>query len=146
LQGKNQFEISEQLHISQSTVSRDLKSLLKTWDKESAETWPMHRAREFAKINEMERIYYEEWKCSKVAPPAEDGEDPPQELPGNPAFLYGAKDCVKMRISLFGVNAPQLLTMVDEDFDQVAWAKERDRRHAQAAALLDQAEDAGAED
>jgi len=147
IHGLTQEEIAEKVGCSQATVSRDLSYLHKQWEADAAEDFNKLKGRELAQVNELARTYWSAWEESKVDTTIRGGaeDDNPQitqrEGAGDPTFLAGVERCVRMRVELLGLNSPKLIGVVDEDFDQAKWAKERDTRHARALALLDEADD-----
>lgn len=64
LAGKTQMEISDELNISQSTISRDLKFLESEWIKYAVVDIDTARAIEVAKVDALEIEYWEGWKRS----------------------------------------------------------------------------------
>lgn len=56
---------------------------------------------------------------------------------GNLACLAGVERCIAARIKLLGLDAPQLLQIVDDDFDQEKWYKETTERLMGAAKIVD---------
>lgn len=145
LRGKGQYEISDVLGISQATVSRDLKAIQKLWLKSSLIDFNEARAREIAKIDHLECVYWEAWEASKVSTTIRgsdsDATVTQKEGAGNQAFTNGVKDCIKLRADLLGLMAAQVVAVVGEDFDQEAWTNERSRRHAAALAVLEDPDD-----
>ena len=146
LQGKSQYEIADLTGLSQSTVQRDLGALRGIWLKSALIDFNAARAKELAKIDLLELTYWQAWEESKVDTTIRGGaedENPlvtQREGAGDPAYLAGVERCVSMRVKLLGLNSPQLLAVVDEEFDQAQWNQERDARHARALAVLEQAE------
>src|SRR5688572_20510255 len=63
-QRHTQAEIAEQLGINQATVSRQLKAVQQAWKDAAVAAWDEHLARELAKIDELERVYWDAWRRS----------------------------------------------------------------------------------
>ena len=115
LEGKWQREIAELTGLSQVMVSYDLAAIQKQWrDVPQAELNEL-KAKELAKIDNLERTYWEAWENSKKSikstSTAKDGEKiklgtRSQERNGNPQFLQGVERCVDRRIKLLGLDAP----------------------------------------
>lgn len=158
LQGIGQYEIANRLGLSQTTVSRDLKVLHKTWLKSALVDLNEARSRELAKIDHLELTYWEAWidsckdkeQTTMTAKPGQEGGAAVAQMVtrtypgrGNSAFLAGVERCIKMRTDILGANAPRLIAVVDEDFDQEEWAAGRAKRQAAAMAILDEAEECG---
>lgn len=162
LQGYLQREIAEQLGLSSGTVSNDLRAIRKIWLESTLINFSEMKARELARINILERTYWEAWERSlglKERPgqvlgviktithyvgQGEGGDQPAQtrmvvnsaETVGDLACLAGIERCVAMRVRLLGLDEPQLLQVVDDDFDHDKWVAERNERHANALQTL----------
>ena len=155
IEHKTQAQIAETLSndpernytISQQQISYDLRSLRKKWLKSAMVDFTQARAEELARVDRLEAEYWDAWQASKEITTARGvaGEDDPVVTqkygPGDPAFLAGVERCIKMRVDLLGLQAPKLLAVVDEDFDQEKWAKDRAARHAEALSTLEEADD-----
>ena len=115
LEVKSQNEMAQALGISQSQVSQDLKKLDQRWLKAMGTT-DLHKAREVARLDRLERLHNEGWKRStedketKVAEKTTDGEairtravSRLEKRDGNPAFLEGVRWCIAERIKLRGL-------------------------------------------
>jgi len=121
LHGRLQVDIADELHVDQSTVSRDLKALQDEWRASSLVDINEAKARELARIDELERTYWDGWQRSK-----EDAEikrthvlDGPEKGRryqawtesrneyGDPRFLTGVGWCIERRCKLIGIDAPQ---------------------------------------
>jgi predicted transcriptional regulator len=123
LEGKSQNEMAQALGLSQSQVSQDLKKLDARWEAAIGNTH-LHKAREAAKLDRLERKFNEAWKRSledketKVAEKITVGEvtrtkavSRLEKRDGNPAFLAGALACIEKRCALIGLAAPKRLTL-----------------------------------
>jgi DNA-binding Lrp family transcriptional regulator len=127
LKGELQGDIAESLGLSQSTVSRALKSLQEDWRASALIDINEAKARELAKIDALEMEYWSAWKRSQEdaesettkmqgTPPKQGDANPaPAKLEtqkkregqsGNPAFLRGIEWCINKRCEILGVNAP----------------------------------------
>jgi DNA-binding transcriptional ArsR family regulator len=127
LKGELQGDIAESLGLSQSTVSRALKSLQQDWRSSALIDINEAKARELAKIDALEMEYWTAWKRSQEdaeseitkmqgTPPKQGDQNPaPAKLEtqkkregqsGNPAFLRGVEWCINKRCEIIGVNAP----------------------------------------
>jgi predicted transcriptional regulator len=119
LRGRLQAEIAEQVGISQSTVSRDLKALQGEWLRSALMDFNEAKARELAKIDHLERTYWAAWQRSQEdaeteATKAIDVKDGKRYevatqrkgQAGDPRFLQGVQWCIERRCKIIGVDAP----------------------------------------
>lgn len=152
LQGKSQMEIGAQVGISQATVSADLRALNKAWQASALLNLNERRARELAKIDFAESEAWVAWEASKqkisetttqVVGKDNDGELQQTkatvttvEAPGDIAYWNAAMRCVEMRVKLLGLNEPESLRVVDEDYDHAKWISDHDMRLASALNIL----------
>ena len=93
-QGMRQCDIADMLGITQQQVSYDLKLIQKRWQAECIEAISLGKARELARIDELERTYWGAWFNSTKA------------RKDNPAFLQGVMMCIDKRCKLLGLDAP----------------------------------------
>jgi predicted transcriptional regulator len=93
-QGMRQVDIAEILGITQQQVSYDLKRIQKRWQTECIEAISQGKARELARIDELERTYWSAWFESQ------------RQRKSNPAFLQGVMTCIDKRCKLLGLDAP----------------------------------------
>jgi len=124
LQGMTQGEIAEELGISQSTVSRDLKAIQKTWIHDAARDIGERKAQELAKIDTLELTYWEAWKRSQenaevettkmqgsnakgAAPDRVEKQKRVEGQVGDPGFLQGVQWCIERRCLIIGIDAPK---------------------------------------
>ncbi len=115
LQGKYQHEIAQILEVSQQQVSYDLKAIHSHWRDIPLAQLTELKAQELARINELERVYWEAWQRSltpkEITSSAKDGDKVKvgkrsEQRNGNPAFLKGVMDCIDRRCKLLGLDAP----------------------------------------
>lgn len=169
LQGHLQADIADHVGLSTATISNDLRAIRKKWLESTLVNFNEAKGRELAKIDMLERTYWEAWHRSlgvkERGQPLGvlktithyvgqgDEENPPQqqrmvvnseEVIGDLACLQGIERCIAMRIKLFGLDEPQMIQVVDDDFDSEAWVAERDARHASALQALSLARGQGA--
>ena len=125
LHGVLQADIADELHIDQSTVSRDLKALQDEWRASSLVDINEAKARELARIDELERTYWEGWERSKRD--AETKRSRATDVPGkgrqyevdttvegqtgDPRFLDGVQRCIERRCRLLGIDAPSKVSV-----------------------------------
>lgn len=133
LRGMSQREIAETLSagkpysLTRQTIANDLTDIRAEWMEEATSNYDQHVARELARIDKLELTYWEAWERScreetakggktVTAPASKAGAAPVvtrQEgtvktttRDGNPAFLTGVANCVKLRMDLLGLAAP----------------------------------------
>ena len=126
LRGWMQVDIAEEVGLSQSTVTRDLKALQAEWIKSSLIDYDKAKAREIAKIDNLERIYHAAWRrsCEDAETvrkkKAEVGGVERKELvstakgqSGDPRFLNGIQWCIERRCKIMGIDAPTKVAPTD---------------------------------
>lgn len=138
LQGWLQADIAKEIGVAQSTVSRDLVALHGEWKKSALLDFNEAKAQQLAKIDRLEREYWEAWQRScrteetvtqRTKGEVERREDEktgkfvdtrPAELTkaqrdrtGDPRFLQGVQWCIDRRCKILGVDAPQKLELGD---------------------------------
>jgi predicted transcriptional regulator len=139
LHGYSQMEIAEQLHLSQSQISRDMKVLHDRWVAESERTTAEIKAKELASLSNLEREYWDAWRESrgevqetltelqtglvgekkKVASRKRKGA-------GNPDFLQGIERVIRQRCELRGMVGPG--GKVNMEIGRVDYLKLSDRQ------------------
>jgi len=121
LQGKFQDEIAKVVKVDRGTVSRDLKALQEEWLKSGVMDLNAAKARELAKIDEIERQAWVAWEQSRkdaetmeVTGTAQGGKGKPDKVKkitkgqaGDPRFLAILLDCTNRRCELLGLDAPK---------------------------------------
>ena len=129
LRGVSQMDIAAKLGVNQSTVSRDLKAIQKQWRESALINMDEAKQRELARIDELERTYWDAWLVS-----CEDAEierikqaggasgDKRAEIikekrgqSGNPAFLAGVERCIQLRVKIIGLEAPKKQEITGKD-------------------------------
>lgn len=115
LKGESQVDIAASLHVDQSTISRDIKTLQKRWRAAANTDFDTARAEQLAKIDELERTYWDAWQNSLVRETrsSEKKEGTASETKslvrresrdGNPAYLEGVFRCIDRRCKLLGLD------------------------------------------
>jgi len=104
------------MKVSQAQISMDVRTLQKRWVAAGLMDLTEAKARELAKIDELERTYWDAWEESKKARQVDtSGKTEGGELraqirketrDGNPAFLTGVGWCIDRRAKLLGLDAP----------------------------------------
>jgi hypothetical protein len=118
LRGKTHGELAEILGVSRQQIGYDLKTLQKRWRASSLANFDAAKAQELAKIDALERAYYEGWERSvgqketKTAEKTSGGESDRtkavsrhEQRDGNPAFLAGIQWCIEQRCRILGIVA-----------------------------------------
>lgn len=118
-----QVDIAEELGIDQSTVSRDLQVIRQQWLKSSLMDFNEAKARELARIDQLEITYWEAWDRSLEAfkskiIKAKGNPRTEEELKanaeqtlktedrnGDPRFLQGVQWCIEQRCQILGIYA-----------------------------------------
>lgn len=124
LKGKYQSEIASELGTTQATVSRNLKAIREEWLKSALVNFNEAVAKELAKVDNLERVYWESWERSlepfksktvkaKGNPRTEEElkANAEQTLKtedrnGDPRYLQGVQWCIEKRCKLLGLDAP----------------------------------------
>lgn len=130
VKGRGASSIAKELGVSTSQVLYDLKIVEKRWRESSIRDFDEARALELAKIDQLEREYWEAWERSKApkqstsqrtAPSSSKSGDlkvtaelKTEERDGDSRFLDGVFKCIERRIKLFGLDAPDTVTMVGQ--------------------------------
>lgn len=126
LQGMYQADIAERLGLSQPTVSRDIQLLIEEWKVERVYDINEAKARELAKVDNLELEYWEAWhrsqenaekevKKQKAVPGKAKGasvinqeiQKTSEGQTGDPRFLSGVQWCIERRCLILGVDAPK---------------------------------------
>jgi hypothetical protein len=133
LKGKPQTAIAEVVGVKQATVSRDLKAIRKMWLESTLMDFNEAKAREMARIDQLERVAWEAWENSlgenvtttvkygpKIVEPGEGDETSAVEevgvleieaerkektiqLNGDPRYLERIQWCIEQRCKILGV-------------------------------------------
>jgi hypothetical protein len=117
LHGKLQSEIAEEIGVTQQQISKDLKELRKRWLNKSVEKIDQKKAEELAKIDQLERTYWDAWRKSteyKTGKAKVGGRDVTVLVPADKSKPYGAKGfldsiqwCITRRRAILGIDAPK---------------------------------------
>jgi hypothetical protein len=127
LQRMTQREIGERLGLSRQQVGYDLEAIRQEWLKSSLVNFDARRAEELARIDRMEREYWDAWETSKKEKETTTSEQVNKgggeqtkaairkvEQTGDPRYLAGVERCVDRRCKLLGLNAPLEIRDVSE--------------------------------
>jgi len=138
LRGKTQYEIAALLEISQSQVNYDLKVIQRQWRESTTMNLDEAKAKELARLDELERTFWAAWESSKTertqarqeknnAGATVKASMTKEQRDGNPAFLAGVMGCIEQRCKLLGLYAAtktqnlnvDLSTLTDEQLDRL---------------------------
>jgi len=161
LQGYLQSDIAQELGLCVATVSRDLKVIRERWELSALRDFDAMRARELAKLDNLEIEYWEAWQRSiglaktvtEKGLPGEDGglvvkerTEKSEPLLGDPRFLRGVYDCIQARCAILGVKAPRQVDVTSKG-ESISGALTKDQRMSLLQALAEGTEDGeGVED
>jgi hypothetical protein len=133
LKGVPQREIAANFNLKQPQISKDIAEIYRRWAEKNPIALSTLKARELARIDELERTYWKAWEDSQkprevefqektsIEPDvSEDGAATAgkdrlkasrrtEGQVGNPAFLAGISKCGEQRCKLIGLDAPQQL-------------------------------------
>lgn len=110
LRGIPQWKISVELKVDQATVSRDIAAIRKQWRDSALYKFNQRMSEELAKIDNLERMYFEGWQSSCDYKGVPDGVPLPPEADrlnrkdGNPEYLKGVQWCIEARVRLMIVG------------------------------------------
>lgn len=122
LKGWRQSAIAAELNLAQSQIAYDLKTIQTRWRTQTAINLDEAKQRELARIDELEREYWQAWESSKTertkarqeSGDKKDANGRPivtkasmekEQRDGNPAFLQGVMTCIDRRCKLLGLDA-----------------------------------------
>lgn len=156
LGGKKQHEIGADLGVSQQQVTYYLKKLQKRWQDAAVEAIDARKARELARLDQVEREAWEGWARSceaaetmvarskqatfdeasllraKAATPIEESEHTytVKGQAGDAGFLNLVMKCVEMRLKIVGGFAPEKL--------EIDWREDMQAHGLQPDSLVDE--------
>ena len=114
LQGITQAEIGQRLDVSQPQICYDLKTLRKRWLQSSIMNIDLAKAKELARIDHLEREYWEAWEKSKNPVKTRgskkvDGATVESTIQaetgtGDPRYLSGVQWCINKRCEIVGMD------------------------------------------
>jgi hypothetical protein len=118
LQQRTQAEIAREVGVNQGTVCRDLKAIQAEWQRQRLDDFTQAKLRELARIDQLEREYWEAWErsCQKREQTHQEKTSAPmgdrlkagtrtEGRDGNPEFLRGVERCIEMRCKITGAFA-----------------------------------------
>lgn len=118
LKGKRQVDIAAELGVTQQQISYDLKEIHDRWRASTLIDINEAKHRELARIDELEREYWEAWRRSceektktrtkkTLGGNATEASIEKDQMLGNPAYLAGVQWCIERRCKIFGIDAPE---------------------------------------
>jgi hypothetical protein len=122
LHGLSQYEIAQRLRVSRQQISYDLRTLQRRWQESALADFNAKKAAELAKVDELERTYWEAWQRScqgrevTTQEKTQAGEGQTEDTrrkagvrkeprDGNPEFLRGVERCIELRCKITGAFA-----------------------------------------
>lgn len=117
-EGQTQAAIAEQTGVTNQQISYDLRILQRRWLEQAKGDIDAARAKELAKLDNLEREYWAAYERSKVTREEQteaaferDGiltvrrSKKTRERDGNPDYLAGVMACIQQRCTILGLNA-----------------------------------------
>lgn len=134
LQGRNERQIADHVGRTQQYVSLAIKSLEEEWRTKASADFATAKAKELARIENLERTYWDAWfrslggtKSMTVRASGEKNErgkdgklvnversERTENTYGDPRFLAGVQWCIERRVKMFGFDQPVKFELVDE--------------------------------
>lgn len=138
--------------LSTTQIGDDLREINRRWQETYLKDYAQLKAKELARIDELERAYWEAWERSKSKKKIEEmirtedipgsGKSPAlgnvrvkgrkreEERDGDAIFLEGIRWCIEERVKILGFSAPQRL--------HVDWRNEAAKAGVNAGELFDE--------
>ena len=117
LAGKTQADIADTIGLTQQQVSYDIRVIQTRWRLTTTIDLDAHKCKELARIDNLERVYWESWEASlaprTVQQTASKGQGDAfgylrtESTAGDPRFLDGVQWCIEMRCKILGLEAPR---------------------------------------
>ena len=117
-QGWLQADIAEKIGVSRQQIGYDLGVLRKRWQASALIDFNAAKARELARVDNLEREYWETWERSKeqkestltkrvdAGAKRNEAQVRRESQIGDPRFLTGVQWCIERRCKILGVDAP----------------------------------------
>jgi hypothetical protein len=123
LRGEPQWKIAQHFGVHPGQISRDLRAIQKQWQEKALFNHDQVKARELAKLDEIEHKAWLAWERSckdigtmEVTGSNQGGKSKPEKVKkitngqaGDARFLATILDCVKRRCEILGLNAAEEL-------------------------------------
>lgn len=125
--GLSQPRIARDVGVTAKTIAKDLQVILETWRHSVARNFDEARARELAKINNLEAIAWRAWERScrdlETTKVVTDGEKKRAEKTtrtqsGDPAFLYRVSWCIGERCKILGLATAKAIEEPEPDGEE----------------------------
>jgi transcriptional regulator with XRE-family HTH domain len=143
LRGLSQDEIAQRLNVSRQQIGYDLKVLHRRWQESALADFGAKKAAELAKVDELERSYWEAWQRScqlrevstQEKTQAGEGQGEAarfkagfrkEQRDGNPQFLQGVERCIEMRCKIIGAFAALKIAPTTPDGKEEWHANDRE--------------------
>jgi hypothetical protein len=144
LKGKTQMEILAKLNgdksrgytLSQPIISYDLAAIHAEWSVQCIQNYHEAKAVELAKINHLEREYWQAWERSQTSRTTsrsrkeevtgkskQSGEIQKEELLGDHRYLQGVQWCIERRCELLGLDAPKQMHISNTNLDKIPFGQ-----------------------
>src|SRR5262249_55574586 len=140
LHGLTQHEIAHRLNVSRQQIAYDLKRLQRRWQESALADFQAKKAAELAKVDELERTYWEAWERScqirevTTTELTQASESPTEDSrrkagvrkeprDGNAEFLRGVERCIELRCKITGAFAALKIAPTTPDGEE-AWHAE----------------------
>lgn len=142
LKGHTQRDIAQHLDEERDydyyrqKVNNDLKQIRKRWEQSALMDFHQRRAEEIARIDQLEREYWEAWEASKEeqeeytrkVEPDEDGDmteayrkqTVKDGEAGDASYLKGVQWCIDKRCEILGLDAPDRTMNLNVDWDSLS--------------------------
>lgn len=142
LKGHTQRDIAQHLDEERDydyyrqKVNNDLKQIRKRWEQSALMDFHQRRAEEIARIDQLERKYWEAWEASKEeqeeytrkVEPDEDGDmteayrkqTVKDGEAGDASYLKGVQWCIDKRCEILGLDAPDRTMNLNVDWDSLS--------------------------
>lgn len=134
LQGRNERQIADHIGRTQQYVSLAIKSLEEEWRTKASSDFSTAKAKELARIENLERTYWDAWfrslggsKSTTVRASGEKSEQKKdgklvniersernETTYGDPRYLAGVQWCIERRVKMFGFDQPVKIDIVNE--------------------------------
>jgi hypothetical protein len=160
LRGYDYVEIAERLNktrqyqLSPANIANDISKIHERWQKSYLSDYDKLKARELARIDTLERAYWQAWEKSKekkeklrtlkIDDSMADkrgtkrptfsrlkAEKEEENRDGDPKFLEGIQWCIQQRCKIMGFNAPQRIAVSD-------WRKEAEKAGVNAGEVFNE--------
>ncbi len=127
-----------QYKIGSTQAFYDVQKALERWQKKTTDAIERHKSEELAKINLLERTYWEAWERSLTEKQStsqsmeKTGVDKGEKkekivattkkemATGNPSFLNGIQWCINKRCEILGIDAPKKYAETDPDGNKMS--------------------------